>query len=256
MMRSTIDPPEKLKAAPADDTDVRKLDRLALLYEGIFTVIERVHTGRQSIENPEEFRSRMKQALSEVASTAARRGYAAEDVKESSFAVVAFLDEAILTASDTNAADWVGKHLAEELYDQRTAGETFFQRLEALRANRDSLDLAEILEVYYLCLLLGYEGKFAGGSRGELLQIMANLRDRIERILGRDSEFSPDRTLPDEPPAPQVVVDSFKREIRLFALGTFIFALLCYVGFSIHLHMQTSAIRQAVDQRVTAGGQP
>lgn len=255
-MRSTVAPPEKPETLEAEGSEVRKLDRLALLYEGILTVIERVHTGRQRIEMPEEFRTRMKQALGEVASTAARRGYSTKDVEESSFAVVAFLDEAVLTAPDTNAAEWVGKHLAEELYDQRSAGEIFFQRLEALRANRDSQDLAEVLEVYYLCLLLGYEGKFAGGSRGELLQIMANLRDRIERILGRDPEFSPDRTLPDEPPPPQIVVDPFNRQIRLLGLGAFLFALFCYVGFSIYLHIQTSSIRHAVDQRITAGGRP
>jgi type VI secretion system protein ImpK len=253
-MRSAIDLPANPKVAPGEDPSGRKLDRLALLYEGILTAVCRVHTGRQRVQDPEDFRGRMKQALTEVASTAARRGYAADDVQESTFAVVAFLDEVILTASGASTTNWVGKSLGEELFDQRDAGEHFFKRLDALRANRDSQNLAEILEVYYLCLLLGYEGKFAGGSRGELLQIMANLRERIERILGREPEFSPDRMLPDEPPAPQIVADPLSRQLRLFVLAAFVFAFLCYVAFFIHLHSQSSDIEHSVEQRTNSGG--
>ncbi len=255
-MRSTLDPPEKPKVATSEDVAVRRLDRLALLYEGILTVIGRVHTGRQRVQNPEDFRARMKKALAEVASTASRRGYASEDVQEATFAVVAFLDEAILTAPENSTTDWVGRSLSEELFDQRSSGELFFSRLDSFRTNRDSQEVAEVLEVYYLCLLMGYEGKFAGGSKGELLQIMANLRDRIERIVGRDPEFSPDKTLSDEPVREEVVVDPFYRQLRLFALAAFLFALLCFVGFSLQLHSQADSIHNAVHVRVAPGGQP
>ena len=255
-MRSAVESPDNSKTPQAEAAGVRKLDRLALLYEGILTVIGRVHTGRQRLQDPEDFRSRMKQALADVASTAARRGYAADDVQEGTFAVVAFLDEAIMTAPDSGANGWVGKSLSEELFDHRSAGELFFKRLEALRANRDSQNLAEILEVYYLCLLLGYEGKFAGGSKGELLQIMANLRDRLERIIGRDPEFSPDRTLPDEPVQPKVAVDPLNRQLRVFALASLLFALLCYLGFSLQLRSQSDDIHNSVQQRIGSGETP
>ena len=183
-MRSVVDSPEKSKTAPVDAAGARKLDRLALLYEGILTVIGRVHTGRQKLRDPEDFRARMKQALAEVASTAARRGYAVEDVQEGTFAVVAFLDEAILTAPDSSAGNWVGKSLGEELFDQRSAGELFFKRLKELRANRDSQELAEVLEVYYLCLLLGYEGKFAGGDKGVPFGKFGGAVDDRPQIVG------------------------------------------------------------------------
>jgi len=245
---------EYFKPSP-DGASKRKLDRLALLYEGILTVIGRVQTGRQRVQDPEDFRVRMKQALAEVASTAARRGYSAEDVQEGKFAVVAFLDEAILAAPDSSGGYWVGKNLAEELFDQRNAGEVFFKRLEALRTNSDSEQLAEVLEVYYLCLLLGYEGKFAGGSKGELLQLMANLRDRIERILGVEPEFSPDRLLTLEAAPPAVAAaDPLSLQLRIFAVAAFLLAVVCYVGFSLALHSQTANIQTLVDQRVSSGG--
>jgi type VI secretion system protein ImpK len=227
-----------------------KLDRLALLYEGILTATVRVQTARQQVQDPDNFRTRMKQALREIASTAARKGYSADDVQEANFAVVAFLDEAVLT-SDPSATEWAQKSLGEELFGQRSAGEMFFKRLETLRANRDSQSLAEVLEVYYLCLLLGYEGKFAGGSKAELQLLMSNLRDRIERIFGRTPEFSPDGALPDEPVAIAPPADPLDRQVRLFALAAFVLAVLCFLGFSLNLDQKSSDIQQAIHDRLS-----
>jgi type VI secretion system protein ImpK len=255
-MPANVDFPEVSKNAQAQPGEGRKLDRLALLYEGILTVIGRVHTGRQQVQNPADFRLRMKKALNEISSTAARRGYATSDVEEGNFAVVAFLDEAMLTAPDHSVSDWVGETLAEELYRERSAGEVFFKKLELLRAHRDSQDLAEVLEVYYLCLLLGFEGKFAGSSKAELNQLVANLRDRISRIIGDDAEFSPDAAVSPEPPRAVVTADPLIKQIRLFALAAFLFALLCLVGFSAQLYLQTSDLHDSVQQRLGPGEQP
>lgn len=227
-----------------------KLDRLALLYEGILTATVRVQSGRQKVDDPENFRTRMKQALREIASSAARKGYSAEDVQEANFAVVAFLDETVLT-SDANATEWAQKSLGEELFGQRSAGEVFFKRLETLRANRDSQSLAEVLEVYYLCLLLGYEGKFAGGSKAELQLLMSNLRDRMERIFGRATEFSPDGALPATEPVPIAPPsDPLYRQVKLFALAALILAVLSFLGFSLHLGSKSTEVQHAIQQRL------
>src|SRR5215831_20115342 len=108
-MRSEIDLPQDQGTGQDESQSVRKLDRLALLYEGILTAVCRVHTGRQRVQDPEDFHERMKQALSEVASMATRRGYSSEDVQESTFAVVAFLDEVVLTAAGSSAVVWKGE---------------------------------------------------------------------------------------------------------------------------------------------------
>ena len=169
------------------------------------------------LKNSKPFRQKA-QALAEVASTAARRGHAAENVRESSFAVVAFLDEAVLTASDTNAANWVGKHFAEELFEQRSAGEIFFQRLEALRANRDSQDLAEILEAYtsaYFSAMRANSQAALAASFCRLCQTCA-----IGSSASSAAILSSHRTgrFPMSLSPPQVVVDPFNRESRLFAI--------------------------------------
>jgi len=249
MSAATIRPLVPREPEPTEKP-VQKLDRLALLYEGILTATVRVQTARQQVQDPENFRSRMKQALREIASTAARKGYSATDVEDANFAVVAFLDEAVLT-SDPSATEWAQKSLGEELFGQRSAGEMFFKRLEALRANRDSQSLAEVLEVYYLCLLLGYEGKFAGGSKAELQLLMSNLRDRIERFFGRNPEFSPDGQLLDEPVPIAPPADPLNMQVKLFALAAFVLAVLCFLGFSLDLSSKSSNIQQAIHERLS-----
>ncbi|HTT22299.1 MAG TPA: type IVB secretion system protein IcmH/DotU [Candidatus Sulfotelmatobacter sp.] len=237
------------KPKTPSEIPVQKLDRLALLYEGVFTAIVRVQTARQQVQDAENFRSRMGQALKEIASTAARRGYSAEDVSEANFAVVAFLDETVLTAQDPSASQWARKSLGEELFDQRSAGELFFKRLETLRANRDSQELAEVLEVYYLCLLLGYEGKYAGGSKAELQLLMTNLRERIERILGDSPELSPDAALPNEPIVMETKADPLERQVMLFALAALVLAIFSFLVFSLQLSSKSSEIERAVQER-------
>jgi len=249
MSAATVRPIEP-RAAELAEKPAPKLDRLALLYEGILTATVRVQSGRQQVQDPENFRARMKQALREIASAAARKGYSAEDVQEANFAVVAFLDESVLT-SDPCASEWAQKSLGEDLFGQRSAGEVFFKRLETLRANRDSASLAEVLEVYYLCLLLGYEGKFAGGSKAELQLLMTNLRDRMERIFGRNPEFSPDGALPDEPVAIAPPADPLNMQVKLFALAAFVLAVLSFVAFSLHLSSKSSDVQQAIHERLS-----
>jgi type VI secretion system protein ImpK len=230
----------------APDAALKSADRLALLYEGILTAIVRIQTARQQIQGSDGFRNRMKDALKDIADMAARRGYAREDVAEANFAVVAFLDEIVLSSQDSGRSQWARKSLQEELFDQRSAGELFFKRLDELRAHNDSPRLAEVLEVYYLCLLLGYEGRYAVGSKAELHQLMDNLRERIERIFGRNSEFSPDAKLPDQAPA-AAPIDPLPRQLQIAALVAFCFALVCFVGFYWHLALRATDVKQIAE---------
>lgn len=218
----------------ASNQTQRDAERLALLYEGILTAVVRVQSGRQQLQNSDSFRGKMKDALKDIAQIAARRGYAKEDIQEANFAVVAFLDEAVLSSQDGARTQWARKSMQEELFDQRSAGEYFFKRVDSLRAHADSLQLAEVLEIYYLCLLLGYEGRFAVGSKAELYQLMDNLRERIERILGRNPEFSPDAQIPDQAPR-AAPVDPLPRLLKLAAVAAVALAFVCFIGYFISL---------------------
>lgn len=75
------------------------------------------------------------------------------------FAVIAWVDETMLQATYAANPDfyqrWKRSPLQAELYNTANAGEEFFDRLAELKPAQK-----EIYEVYYLCLCLGYRGRY------------------------------------------------------------------------------------------------
>jgi len=82
------------------------------------------------------------------------------------------------------------------LFGKTIAGEDFFKRLDDLRKHANSLQIADTLEVYLLCLLLGYQGRYGRIAPGELRNVSEELLARIEAIRGHDERLSPGTTLP------------------------------------------------------------
>jgi type VI secretion system protein ImpK len=169
---------------------------LALAFQEVFTAIVRLRYNRQSVHSAESFRAQMKQSLRMADQEARSGGYNAEDVKQAIFAVVAFLDESALSCRNPAFADWARLPLQAELFSHQLAGEIFFQELQKTLARSDSSGTADLLEVYYLCLLLGYKGRYAAG--GDLQSIMAAIQDKIRRVRGPYTPLSPRGGLPTE----------------------------------------------------------
>src|SRR5439155_10077806 len=146
---------------------------------------------------------------------------------ETHFAVVAFLDSVVLHSNDPVRSEWERKTLQEELFGQTDAGVAFFEKLEQFRSRRDSEQLADILEVYLLCLLLGFEGRYSGGLRGELESITEKVRRRIDDIRGRSHEISPSGSLPpDLAPASSPAPARRSNRFLLISLAAVIFTIL------------------------------
>jgi type VI secretion system protein ImpK len=79
-----------------------------------------------------------------------------EDVQQAKYAIAAFIDEMILTSSWPLKESWADKPLQLAYFNDFAAGEEFYNRIDTLRgAKRNG-----VLEVYYLCLSLGFRGKF------------------------------------------------------------------------------------------------
>ena len=207
---------------------VTSQENLALLYQGVLTGIVRLQSQRQRIGEAESFRKRIKATLQEVEQVAVGAGYDVRDVKDTHFAVVAFLDSVVMHSKDTLRTEWERKTLQEELFGKSEAGVVFFEKLEHFRSRGDSQQLADILEVYLLCLLLGFEGRYSIGSRGDLDGIIQRTRMRIQDIRGRRRQISPSGALPDEEPAPPPPVRRNDR-FRPILLGAVAAVIVCFL---------------------------
>jgi type VI secretion system protein ImpK len=205
---------------------------LALGFQEVFTAIERLRYNRQAVSDAESFRAQMKQALRVAEQEARSRGCNAEDVKQVIFAVVAFLDESALGCKNPVFADWPRLPLQAEFYGHQLAGEIFFQELQKAMNRPDSVETADLLEVYYLCMLLGFKGRYAAG--GDLRSIMSAVQEKIRRVRGPLTALSPRGAIPADA-VRLVQADPWVRRLAIATLVASLLALTLFLVFKFLL---------------------
>jgi type VI secretion system protein ImpK len=221
---------------------VSRTENLALVLQEVLTAVVRLRSNRQAVSDANSFRIHMKEALKLADQEARKRGYSGDAVQFATFAVVAFLDESILNSRNPLFADWPRKPLQEELFGTHMAGEVFFQNLQKLLGQTDSPELADLLEVYYLCVLLGFGGRYSGGNKGDLRAIMDAVGDKIHRVRGRSVELSPSWMLPKES-ARRIGGDPWVRYLTYAAMGCVALAVVLFLIFKFSLGSGISELR-------------
>jgi len=220
-------------------------DNLALIFQELFTAIERLRSNRQAVSDSDSFRQHIREAVKTAAQEARNRaGYSPEDIRKATLAVVGFLDETILNLQNPLFANWPRQPLQEELFGIHMAGEVFFQDLQELLGRNDSEDLADVLEVHYLCLLLGYSGRYSMGNRGELQSIMAATARKIQRIRGDFTGLAPAW----KPPAEQAqkAGDPWTRRLLYGALACLALTIVLFIVYKLALSSGPAGLRTIV----------
>jgi type VI secretion system protein ImpK len=216
---------------------------LALGFQEVFTAVVRLRYNRQAVLDAEAFRAQMRQGLRVAEQEARSRGSNAEDVKQVIFAVVAFLDESVLSSGNPVFANWPRLPLQAELFGHQLAGEVFFQELQKTLNRNDSNETADLLEVYYLCLLLGFKGRYAAG--GDLHSIMMAIQEKIRRVRGPAGPLSPRGAIPAD--AVRVVQsDRWSRILGNLAFITAGVALLAFIVSKFVLMSGVSSLSASV----------
>jgi type VI secretion system protein ImpK len=179
------------------------------------------------------FADHMTAFLGDVDRNAKAIGVPAEDVTAAKYAFCAAVDEIILRSDYDIREAWETRPLQLRLFGDQLAGEHFFQRLEDLRA-KGAVHL-QALEVYHMCLLLGFQGRFALDGQDKLNYLTARLGDEIARMRGKSRGFAPHAERPDQ------IVHKLGSDLSLWVL-TAVFALAglgAYLGFRTALAHET-----------------
>ncbi len=213
---------------------LRRHENLALIFQEILVGGERLRSGRQTVADPALFRRQVIDALKTADQQARSQGYNAEDIKLAIFAVVAFVDESVLNLRLPVFADWPRRPLQEELFGHHIAGEVFFKNLQELLGKSDSQDLADLLEIYLQCLLLGFAGRYSMGDRGELRAVTGATEEKIRRIRGGATMLSPSWELPPETPQ-KPGTDPLVKKIGMAAAACFGLALVLFIVYKMIL---------------------
>ncbi len=106
-------------------------------------------------------------------------GCEASEVMAARYALCTALDEAVVTTPWGNESEWSRISLLSTFHSETFGGEKFFQLIE--RLSRNPVKHLSLLELMYLCLALGFEGKYRVLPRG-MLELEA-VRDALYRQI-------------------------------------------------------------------------
>lgn len=231
-------------AAPSPEASGRR-GRLALALQEMLTATVRLRSGRQVAADADSFRLHAKQVLAGAEQEARAAGYAGNDVRLALFAAVVFLDESVLNSRQPMFLDWPRRPLQDELFGGHLGGEVFFQYLQQLLERDDSAELADLLEVFQLCLLLGFQGRYNVGDGTELQVIAGRVGDKIARIRGPLGELSPSWRPPQGVVA-TVGRDPWVRRLAIGAIATAVLVVVLYVVYRVALGAGAAELHELV----------
>lgn len=196
---------------------------------------------------PEAVQQRMRSLIENMQRRGLDMNMSREDILEMSYAIVALADEiAIYYGSPALRQFWLSRPLQLALFQTNTAGDDFYLRLEALRQDARRV---EVVRVYYMCLVLGFQGKYrVQGGEAQLQAII----ERLASDLGKANLFGPEQLSQhgDRPPGESSSGPRAALPIVGLAVGAVAIALLFYVALRVSLSSEVSAVLDRIAQLV------
>jgi type VI secretion system protein ImpK len=116
------------------------------------------------------------QQIASARRTARENNFVPSEFDSALFALLAWADEALITASWPGAPYWQRHLLQRQHFNVTTAGVEFYSRLDDLRK-----DQAQVREVYALCLSLGFKGRYASAQLSR--QLDERRRTTLQQVL-------------------------------------------------------------------------
>nr|WP_229423821.1 type IVB secretion system protein IcmH/DotU [Massilia frigida] len=204
-------------AAAAGATPQTLLD---LMYDGFYALFM-LKNGNGPQDNA-DFQHKTTQFLEEFTRGAKKQGASADDIDAAKYAFCAAVDEIILRSTFSIRDEWERRPLQLVLFGDQLAGENFYHRLESLRT-RGSTHL-QALEVFHMCLLLGFQGRYILEGSEKLNYLTARLGDEIANMKGKRGGFAPHADRPDQ------IVHKLRSDLPLWVLCS-VFGLICILGY-------------------------
>jgi len=185
--------------------------------------------------------------------SALHNGAESSQVMAARYVLCTVADEAVVTTPWGNESEWSQMSLLSSFHNETFGGEKFFQLLD--RLSKNPAKHLPMLELMYLCLSLGFEGKYRVQARGmlELDGIRDALYRQIRQLRGDvPRELSPHwEGLSDQRRSLLRIVPAW-----MVVLFTFVCLVMMYSGFAWVLSEQRDTVLQPYQQLDPAAVQP
>jgi len=163
-----------------------------------------------------------------------------EDVQSVKYALTAFIDELALGADHSHSNPWLASPLQLEFFGEHMAGEGFFNKLTLLRQQAN----ADVLEIYFLCLQLGFSGIYAMENTEKLKIMLIDLRSQLDGLRKETQQLLSVDVLP-KAGVFQKSAKVIPTWIFASVFTTFIFVF--YFGFSLVMDLRVKQNNKSVN---------
>ncbi len=141
--------------------------------------------------DPAGLRRHLLERVNEFESLAGAAGVPAHQVSAARYLLCSFIDEVIDATPWGAGGAWGQRNLLQEYHDERSGGDKAFKLLE--RLGEDVVANRHLLELFYVCLALGFEGRYRGVANGR--DQLAAIAERVLESVRPAKERQPVRTL-------------------------------------------------------------
>ncbi len=188
--------------------------------------------GRLQHADPDGLRRNMATAVREFEQRSLATGLDTKSLRAARYALCATIDDLVLSTPWGSHSAWTAQSLTSLFHNEVSGGERFFDILAQMEAEMGRY--GEVVELMYLCLALGFEGRYRVLPRGAAS--LAEFRDNLFRTLRqRRPEF--ERELSPHWRGVGAGYDPLRRRLPAWIIGGAALALaaLIYLGFDLLL---------------------
>lgn len=227
------------RLGPAQSFSVSLNPLVAAASDLLSEVVRLKHS--QAAEDLRALNTRLSADLRQFDARALQDGALSSQVMAARYVLCTVVDEAVVSTSWGNESQWSQMSLLSSFHNETFGGEKFFQLLD--RLSKNPVKHLPMLELMYLCLSLGFEGKYRVIPRGvlELEGIRDALYRQIRQLRGDvPRELSPHwEGLGDQRRSLVRIVPGW-----MVALFTVVCLLVMYSGFAWVLGQQRESLLQ------------
>lgn len=224
------------------------MDRVNEITNEVFTALAQIRRAdERSHPMPEVLHQRMRSFVERAMRRATELGFSHQDAQDIGFALVGLIDEIVVAKGGELRDFWLPRLLQLQFFNVNIAGEEVFHRLNSLIGDASRVD---VLKVYYLILLFGFQGKYQ--VRGGEMEL-ADVTDRVAEALRRAGQLK-EVTLSPEGARPREAGSAVRRNLPLLAISltAVAFALVVFVVLHFTLSSSTDDVLQEIEQTASS----
>lgn len=203
-----------------------------MLHDGFYLLL--LLKNRYVPNDAAQFAAQVRRLLDGFERNARLKNVSVDDIYAAKYAFCAAVDETILSTDSPIRDEWERSPLQLILFGDQLAGEHFYNELETVRHR--GVASVETLEVFYMCLLTGFQGKYMLESKEKLNYLIATLDKEIAHLKGKRAQFAPHWKSPDS------IRHMMRAEIPLWIIGAAfaLFGVAIYATLNWHLADHTN----------------